>query len=43
MESHESVEIKEGIEKGERVVITGAYLLYSEYVLKKGARPTFNF
>lgn len=39
MENFESVEIKEGLEPGEKVVVTGAYLLYSEYVLKKGADP----
>jgi membrane fusion protein, copper/silver efflux system len=34
-----SVEILEGLEPGDKLVITGAYLLYSEYVLKKGATP----
>jgi membrane fusion protein, copper/silver efflux system len=33
------VEITEGVKEGEKVVITGAYLLYSEYILKKGADP----
>ncbi|QNL49319.1 efflux RND transporter periplasmic adaptor subunit [Olivibacter sp. SDN3] len=32
-------EIISGLEEGERVVISGAYLLYSEYVLKKGGQP----
>jgi len=31
--------ITEGLENGTEVVITGAYLLYSEYVLKKGKNP----
>jgi Cu(I)/Ag(I) efflux system membrane fusion protein len=39
MENAESVEITEGLNKGDQVVITGAYLLYSEYILKKGANP----
>lgn len=38
-ENADVVEITEGIEEGEKVVVTGAYLLYSEYVLKKGADP----
>lgn len=39
MENFESVEITEGLQPGDKVVVTGAYLLYSEYVLKKGADP----
>jgi membrane fusion protein, copper/silver efflux system len=39
IENFESVEITEGLEAGDKVVISGAYLLYSEYVLKKGADP----
>jgi Cu(I)/Ag(I) efflux system membrane fusion protein len=35
-ENFDRVEIKEGLEEGDNVVVTGAYLLYSEYVLKKG-------
>lgn len=38
-EDGESVEITQGIAPGERVVVAGAYLLYSEYVLKKGKNP----
>ncbi len=38
-ESFDSIEIKEGLKSGEKVVVTGAYLLYSEYVLKKGKDP----
>ncbi len=30
------VEILDGIDEGENVVVSGAYLLYSEYLLKKG-------
>ena len=39
MENFESVEITGGLEPGDKVVISGAYLLYSEYILKKGADP----
>lgn len=39
MENFESVEIASGLEAGDRVVVTGAYLLYSEFILKKGADP----
>ncbi len=39
MENFESVEITEGLQPGDKVVISGAYLLYSEYILKKGADP----
>ena len=38
-ENADVVEITEGLEDGEKVVVTGAYLLYSEYILKKGADP----
>lgn len=38
-ESAESVTINSGLGTGDTVVITGAYLLYSEYLLKKGADP----
>ena len=33
------VEIKSGLKEGEKVVISGAYLLNSEYIFKKGADP----
>ena len=33
------IEIKRGLQSGELVVITGAYLLNSEYVFKKGINP----
>ncbi|WP_343702951.1 efflux RND transporter periplasmic adaptor subunit [Chitinophaga sp.] len=39
IETFDDVEITDGIRDGEKVVVTGAYLLYSEYVLKKGADP----
>ncbi len=39
LENFNKVEIKEGIEVGDSIVVTGAYLLYSEIVLKKGANP----
>lgn len=38
-ENADQVEITEGIKPGDVVVVTGAYLLYSEFVLKKGADP----
>jgi membrane fusion protein, copper/silver efflux system len=31
--------IRSGIEIGEEVVISGAYLLNSEYIFKKGTNP----
>ncbi|GHA79435.1 efflux RND transporter periplasmic adaptor subunit [Pontibacter akesuensis] len=37
--SADNVAILSGIGKGDKVVTSGAYLLYSEYVLKKGADP----
>lgn len=39
MENFDAVEITEGLQTGDKVVITGAYLLYSEYTLKKGSDP----
>lgn len=39
MENFDVVEITEGLEDGDKVVVSGAYLLYSEFVLKKGANP----
>lgn len=39
IENADRVEIKDGIVGGDTVVITGAYLLYSEYILKKGSNP----
>ncbi|MFF5383320.1 efflux RND transporter periplasmic adaptor subunit [Pedobacter suwonensis] len=38
-ENEDQVEIAEGLKKGDQVVVTGAYLLYSEYILKKGKNP----
>jgi Cu(I)/Ag(I) efflux system membrane fusion protein len=38
-ENFNRVEIKSGIEEGDVVVVSGAYLLYSEFVLKKGKNP----
>jgi Cu(I)/Ag(I) efflux system membrane fusion protein len=34
-----SINIASGIATGDEVVVTGAYLLYSEYVLKRGKHP----
>jgi Cu(I)/Ag(I) efflux system membrane fusion protein len=39
MEDFEAVEITSGLQAGDKVVITGAYLLYSEFILKKGSDP----
>lgn len=38
-EDFEQVEITEGLNEGERIAVTGAYLLYSEIILKKGGDP----
>jgi membrane fusion protein, copper/silver efflux system len=39
METPTTVEITEGLKQGQQVVASGAYLLYSEYILKKGRHP----
>lgn len=39
VEGFDQVEITEGLKEGDTVAITGAYLLYSEIVLKKGTDP----
>ncbi|QNA46293.1 efflux RND transporter periplasmic adaptor subunit [Lacibacter sediminis] len=39
LESDDRIEIKSGLTAGDVVVISGAYLLHSEYVFKKGADP----
>ncbi|MDF2191656.1 efflux RND transporter periplasmic adaptor subunit [Paraflavitalea sp. CAU 1676] len=39
IEDDSFVEITEGIQPGDKIVVTGAYLLYSEYILKKGVDP----
>lgn len=39
MESFDAVEITKGLTAGDTVVVSGAYLLYSEYLLKKGSDP----
>ncbi len=39
LEANGFTEIKSGLNKGDIVVITGAYLLNSEYVFKKGTNP----
>jgi len=36
-ETSDEIEIAEGVQEKENVVVTGAYLLYSELVLKKGS------
>jgi len=39
MEDNGNIEIKSGLKAGDRVVVSGAYLLNSEYVFKKGTTP----
>ena len=39
MEDGDRVQIKSGLQDGEIVVISGAYLLNSEFIFKKGANP----
>lgn len=39
IEDFEKVEITEGLMDGDTVAVTGAYLLYSEIILKKGTDP----
>ena len=39
LETDDRIEIKSGLAAGDVVVISGAYLLHSEYVFKKGADP----
>ena len=39
VESFDQVEITEGISEGDTVAVSGAYLLYSELILKKGTDP----
>jgi membrane fusion protein, copper/silver efflux system len=39
LETDDRIEIKSGLSEGDVVVISGAYLLNSEYIFKKGANP----
>lgn len=39
IENKYSIEIISGLEQGERVVVSGAYLLNSEFIFKKGIEP----
>lgn len=38
-QNFDKVEITEGLSEGDSVVVSGAYLLYSEVILKKGGNP----
>jgi Cu(I)/Ag(I) efflux system membrane fusion protein len=39
VQSADKIEITRGLEQGDEVVISGAYLINSEYIFKKGANP----
>ncbi len=39
MENDDMIEIKSGLKPGDVVVVSGAYLLHSEYIFKKGSDP----
>jgi membrane fusion protein, copper/silver efflux system len=39
-ENADEVEIIEGIKEGDSIAASGAYLIYSEFILKKGGDPT---
>lgn len=39
IENHRDVEIREGLAEGDTIAVSGAYLLYSEMILKKGNDP----
>ncbi len=39
METGDRIEIKFGLKAGDIIVMSGAYLLNSEYIFKKGANP----
>lgn len=39
LESGERIEILSGLKQGDVIVLSGAYLLQSEYIFKKGANP----
>ena len=39
MEEGDRIEIKSGLQSGDIVVVSGAYLLSSEFIFKKGANP----
>jgi Cu(I)/Ag(I) efflux system membrane fusion protein len=39
VEGFDQVEITEGLKEGDTVAVSGAYLLYSEIILKKGTDP----
>ena len=39
METNNRIEIRSGLVIGDIVVVSGAYLLNSEYIFKKGTNP----
>ena len=38
-EANSRIEIMSGLQPGDLVVVTGSYLLNSEYIFKKGTNP----
>jgi Cu(I)/Ag(I) efflux system membrane fusion protein len=39
LQTSEKVEVLDGLEKGDEIVTSGAYLLNSEFIFKRGASP----
>jgi Cu(I)/Ag(I) efflux system membrane fusion protein len=39
LENDDRIEIESGLNTGDVVVVSGAYLLQSEYIFKKGSSP----
>lgn len=39
IETGDRIVLKSGLKEGDVIVITGAYLINSEYIFKKGADP----
>lgn len=41
IQGKEQIEVLDGLDRGEKLVVSGAYLLYSEYILKRGKHPIY--